>query len=148
MSWEILAKAAQGKILDHVRCLKQPVQNANRNVKFRFSLRKVGPFTAKTVTQIREVLNSLRSAFSRSWRSTWKNTVVSDAAVCLRYAALTGEVVNLRTPFPLAISLATPVVYGPRRHEHACSQPGRRMMESLPAFWLSINASKLKSLLL
>jgi hypothetical protein len=42
------------------------VQNANRNVKSRFSLRKVSPFTAKAVTQRREILliNSLRSDFS------------------------------------------------------------------------------------
>jgi hypothetical protein len=57
--------------LDHVRCLKQPVQNVDRNVKFRFSLRKASPFTAKAVTQRREVLliNSLRPDFSRPWRT-------------------------------------------------------------------------------
>jgi hypothetical protein len=46
------------------------VQNANRNVKSRFSLRKASRFTAKAVTQRREILliNSLRSDFIRLWR--------------------------------------------------------------------------------
>jgi hypothetical protein len=56
--------------LDHARCLKLPVQNVDRNVKSRFSLRKANPFTAKAVTQRRKVLliNSLRSALIRPWR--------------------------------------------------------------------------------
>ena len=49
--------------LDHVRCIKQLVASVNKNAKFLLSPLKENLFTAETVLEIREVINSYNKVF-------------------------------------------------------------------------------------